>query len=67
VREADHWHRVCVDWAKTFGLGIWREGHPLDREKLWMRRRSRNNVKVILASGAIAHALAAHEFEGRAQ
>ncbi|HEY8124545.1 MAG TPA: hypothetical protein VIF88_03885 [Methylocystis sp.] len=43
--EADHWQVVCADFTKAFGIGVWRGGHPLDREKLrqrWLWRYRRN-------------------------
>jgi hypothetical protein len=65
VVEADYWNRVCADWTRSFGRGIWRERHPSDLHKLCMRRASRAYVRQILTSGLLHQALA--EFEGRAQ
>jgi len=36
--EADAWERRCRAWTQTFGLGVWRERHPADRQKLRQRR-----------------------------
>jgi hypothetical protein len=38
LREAEYWNRRCALWTKAHGLAVWREGHPLDREKLRQRR-----------------------------
>jgi hypothetical protein len=45
-REAEHWTRVCAAWTAAFGLGVWREGHPSDREKLRQRRYWRRATAV---------------------
>jgi hypothetical protein len=44
--EAERTHRICVDWTKAFGLGIWREGHPADRQKLQERRNARRILAI---------------------
>jgi hypothetical protein len=43
-REAAYWTRVCAAWTALCGPGVWREGHPADREKLRQRRRWRRAV-----------------------
>jgi hypothetical protein len=60
-REAEHWARVCAAWTAAFGLGVWREGHPSDREKLRQRRYWRRAVvatgerlRVAFRSGGLA-------------
>jgi hypothetical protein len=45
-REAERSARVCAAWTAAFGLGVWREGHPADREKLRQRRYWRRAVVV---------------------
>jgi hypothetical protein len=37
-REAAYWNRRCAAWTAAWGLAVWREGHPADREKLCQRR-----------------------------
>jgi hypothetical protein len=39
--EADRCARVCARWTEAHGIGVWREGHPLDREKLRSLRQWR--------------------------
>ena len=39
--EADRCARICDLWTEAFGIGVWREGHPCDRSKLYDLRRSR--------------------------
>ncbi len=42
-RAAD---RACRLWQEACGPGIWREGHPLDRDKLRRRRLAKRLVQV---------------------
>ncbi|MGD9544330.1 MAG: hypothetical protein AB7F41_04875 [Methylocystis sp.] len=44
--EADQAHARCVNTTKILGPRIWREGHPLDREKLRQRRVWRYRTRV---------------------
>jgi hypothetical protein len=37
-RQAARWEEVCARWTRICGFSVWREGHPLDREKLRQRR-----------------------------
>jgi hypothetical protein len=64
VHQADFWHEQCVGWTKAHSCGVWRERHSADAEKLEMRRRSRNLVKV--SAGYLRHALSIAPSEGRA-
>jgi hypothetical protein len=45
--EAARWHRRCAAWTEAFGLKIWREGHPLDQEKLYWRRTWRHRCRIL--------------------
>jgi hypothetical protein len=44
--EADRCARVCELWTNACGIGVWREGHPSDREKLRQLRQWRQNEAV---------------------
>jgi hypothetical protein len=44
-READYWNRRCALWTKAHGIAVWRESHPLDREKLRQRRYWRQRAR----------------------
>ncbi len=46
--QAAHWQRVCVRWTRVCGIGVWREGHPSDREKLRQRRIWRARRRIAL-------------------
>ncbi len=51
--QAAHWQRVCARWTRTCGAGIWREGHPSDKEKLRQRRIWRARRRIALSRLAI--------------
>jgi hypothetical protein len=40
----EHAQAVCDRWTKMFGLRVWREGHPADRQKLYERRRAKRRL-----------------------
>jgi hypothetical protein len=44
--NADYWGQCCAEWTEANGLGVWREGHPTDRRKLFERRRARDALRV---------------------
>jgi hypothetical protein len=44
--EFEHAHQICVDWTAAHGLGVWREGHPSDRQKLRERRKARRILAI---------------------
>jgi hypothetical protein len=44
--EAAVWQERCVHTTAILGKRIWREGHPLDREKLYQRRVWRYRAKI---------------------
>jgi hypothetical protein len=46
-REAAHWDDVCTRWTRLCGFSVWREGHPLDLEKLRQRRLWRQRAKAL--------------------
>jgi hypothetical protein len=37
-------HDRCVRWTEAHGVGVWREGHPSDRQKLRDRRLARREL-----------------------
>jgi hypothetical protein len=45
-REAAYWKWRCDHWTRLCGFSVWREGHPLDREKLRQRRIWRRRAAV---------------------
>ncbi len=62
--DAERTHRICDRWTKEFGIGVWREGHPLDRRKLCARRVARRVLAI--EHRALIEALAACHPAGRA-
>jgi hypothetical protein len=44
--EAERAHARCVRTMAILGARVWREGHPLDREKLYQRRVWRYRARV---------------------
>jgi hypothetical protein len=44
--EADRCARICDLWTGVCGVGVWREGHPCDRSKLYDLRRSREREAI---------------------
>jgi hypothetical protein len=63
-RQAAHWARVCAAWTAACGLGVWREGHPAEREKLRQRRYWRRTAA--LSGEELRSALAIEPTGGRA-
>ena len=62
--QAEHWTGVCASWTAACGLGVWREGHPADREKLRQRRYWRRAAAIQEAEAL--RALTVGPAEGRA-
>ncbi len=46
--QAARWQRVCARWKRASGIGVWREGHPSDKEKLRQRRMWRARRRIAL-------------------
>ncbi len=44
--DAERTQQICADWTEEHGFGIWREGHPLDRLKLYERRVARHVLAI---------------------
>jgi hypothetical protein len=62
--EADLWHDRCVRWTEAHGRHVWREGHPLDSEKLYWRREWRRRAAVCRDS--LRYILEGYQPEGHA-
>ena len=43
--KAERTQRICDAWTELCGIGIWREGHPSDRQKLRDRRSARRELE----------------------